>query len=255
MPDNNELNEEKPSMPDVNEEAEFILNDEELEELEEPSPSRVPEKLPAGASKAKKTQDGYKNALNYINRFLTEKKLPAFDDLTPEDVEADHLQNWIENIMHWLALNQFKTHQGTYLMVSAKVKLFSQIKMVWQHRFPDRNLWGKDKYWKELLNEFNSSCARSRILDPNVQEMRKSAPLYRDLGSTRSTAVRAKYLNERVDAKTVVAMAMIKDGSKAIIQKLAEFNLCRQAIGRRRGASLSTLVRSSLGPFLSCTRF
>jgi hypothetical protein len=34
-----------PSMPDVNEEEEFIVEDEELEELEEPSPSRVPEKL------------------------------------------------------------------------------------------------------------------------------------------------------------------------------------------------------------------
>jgi hypothetical protein len=68
-------------------------------------------------------------------------------------------------------------------------------------------------------------------LDPNVEETRKSAPLYHDLGSTRSTAVRAKYINEKVDAKTV-SMAMIKDGSKASVQKLAEFNLCRQAIVR-----------------------
>jgi hypothetical protein len=150
MPDNksNELKEPSipnanKSMPDVNEEDEFIFDD---EELEEPSPSRVPVKLLAAANKTKKTQDGYKNGMNYINRFLTAKKLPAFDDLTPEDVEADHLQNWIENIMHWLALNQFKLRQGTYLMVMAKVKLFSQIKIVWQHRFPDHNLWGKNKY-------------------------------------------------------------------------------------------------------------
>jgi hypothetical protein len=38
-------------------------------------------------------------------------------------------------------------------------------------------------------------------------------------------------MNEKVDAKTV-AMATIKDGSNASVQKLAEFNLCRQAIGR-----------------------
>jgi hypothetical protein len=153
MPDTNESNELKESsmpdanelMLDANEEDEFIVDDEELDEEleEEPPPSRVPEKLPAGANKAKKTQEGYKNGMNYINRFLTAKKLPAFDDLTPEDVEADHLQNWIENIMHWLALNQFKTRQGTYLMVTAKVKLFSQIKMVRQHRFPDRDFLGQ----------------------------------------------------------------------------------------------------------------
>jgi hypothetical protein len=77
------------SMPDVNKEDEFIIDN---EELKEPSPSRVPEKLPAGANNVKKTQDGYKIRMNYINRFLTAKKLPAFDDLTPEDVETDHLQ-------------------------------------------------------------------------------------------------------------------------------------------------------------------
>ena len=73
MPDTNESNKLKePSMPDANklmpdtyeDEDEVIIDD---EELEEPSPSWVPEKLPAGANKAKKTQDGYKNGLNYIN--------------------------------------------------------------------------------------------------------------------------------------------------------------------------------------------
>jgi hypothetical protein len=62
----------------------------------------------------KKTQEGYQNGLNYINKFLTAKNLPVFEGLTPEDVEADNLQNWIENIVHWLALTQFKTCQGTY---------------------------------------------------------------------------------------------------------------------------------------------
>jgi hypothetical protein len=136
MPDTNKSNKLKESsmpganesMPNANEEDEFIVDNEELDEEleEEPPPSRVPEKLPAGANKAKKTQDGYKNGMNYINRFLTAKKLPAFDNLTPEDMEADHLQNWIENIMC----------QGTNLMVTAKVKLFSKINVNWKGFIP-----------------------------------------------------------------------------------------------------------------------
>lgn len=43
--------------------------------------------------------------------------------------------------------------------------------------------------------------------------------------------MRAKYVRDKVDAKTV-AMAMIVEGTKASAQKLAEFTLCRAAVGR-----------------------
>jgi hypothetical protein len=69
------------------------------------------------------------------------------------------------------------------------------------------------------------------MADPAVEETRKSAPLYRDLGTARYTAVRAKHLNDKVDAK-FVAMSLIKDISEYNAQKLAEFALTRQAIGR-----------------------
>jgi hypothetical protein len=69
------------------------------------------------------------------------------------------------------------------------------------------------------------------MADPAVEETRKSTPLYRDLSGSRCTAVRAKHLNDKVDAK-FIAMSLIKDMSVYNAQKLAEFALTRQAIGR-----------------------
>jgi hypothetical protein len=69
------------------------------------------------------------------------------------------------------------------------------------------------------------------MADPAVEEMRKSAPLYCDLSGARYTAVRGKHLNNTVDAK-FIAMSLIKDISEYHAQKLAEFALTRQAIGR-----------------------
>lgn len=78
-----------------------------------PSPSkRTPDALPIGANKAKKTQDDYRTGLKYIDWFLKEQNLPSFDKLTDKDVEADHLQNFIDNNMHWMAITQIKTPRG-----------------------------------------------------------------------------------------------------------------------------------------------
>jgi hypothetical protein len=68
-------------------------------------------------------------------------------------------------------------------------------------------------------------------LDKEVEEMRKSAPLFRDLSGSWSTVVRAKYMHDKVDAKSI-AMQMLRDGTETSIQKLVEFTLCRQAVGR-----------------------
>jgi hypothetical protein len=197
-----------------------------------PSPSkRAPPALPIGAKKAAKTNDGYANGLKYIEMFLKAKELPSFSELTDEDVEADHLQNFIDNMMHWLATTQFPTRAG-YLDKTSKVTYFSNAKSVWKYRFPKReDLWKNDEYWRELTADFKKKCDNSRMADPNVEELRKSAPLYRDLSGARCTAVRAKYLNDKVDARSI-AMAMIMDGSQFSVQKLLEFVLCRAAIGR-----------------------
>ena len=58
--------------------------------------------------------------------------------------------------------------------------------------------------------------------------------MYRDLSGARCTAIKAKYLNDKIDAKSI-AMAMIMEGSKFSVQKLVEFILCRATIGRGGG--------------------
>ena len=56
-----------------------------------------------------------------------------WSELTDEDVEADHLQNFIDNLMYWMATTQFPTRVG-YLDKSSKVTYFSYAKSVWKSR-------------------------------------------------------------------------------------------------------------------------
>jgi hypothetical protein len=132
---------------------EYFDENENEDLLPPPSPSkRAPGKLATGANKADKTNDGYNNAIKYTNRYLQEHSLPPFEELSEQDVEADHLQNFIDNIMHWLASMQFKTHSG-YLATSVKITYFSTIRSVWKGRFPSRTeFWNNEEYWKELKN-------------------------------------------------------------------------------------------------------
>jgi hypothetical protein len=80
----------------------------------------APDPLPIEAGKAKKTQDNNRPGLKYINWFLEEQNLPLFDNLTHKDVEADHLQNFIDNNMHcgWRLLNL--KHQWVDLILFQK---------------------------------------------------------------------------------------------------------------------------------------
>jgi hypothetical protein len=97
----------KPSLPssttsDINTTLHITIMSESTEKPL-PPPSlfkRAPDKIDMGAGKADKTQDGYENATNYINHYLRDHSLPMFEELNDEDVEVDHLQNFIENIMH-----------------------------------------------------------------------------------------------------------------------------------------------------------
>jgi hypothetical protein len=194
-----------------------------------PSKSKAPPSLRTGYMKSKKTVEGYDVGILYINKWMAAEEYPAFDDLTEQDVEQDHLQNFLENIYFWLANTNFKTKSG-WLEKGSKVKYFSYIKNVFKLKFPNRDIWAKEDYWKATLKDFKASCDRSRTLDPVVEDDRKSAPLYRDLSGARCTAVRAKYLNNKVDARGV-AMGMLKEGSAHTIQKASEFAISRQATG------------------------
>ena len=73
----------------------------------------------------------------------------VFHPLTYEHVEADHLQNFVENIMFWLAVTPFKTNAG-WLTTDVKAQYFSYIKMAFKHRFPEHDIWAanKEDWWK-----------------------------------------------------------------------------------------------------------
>eukprot|EP00956_Cyclotella_meneghiniana_P042753 scaffold249312_cov72-Cyclotella_meneghiniana.AAC.2 len=60
---------------------------------------KAPTKLPAGSHRADSTQQNYKTAAKYIYQWLAENDHVTFEELTDEHVEADHLQNFVENIM------------------------------------------------------------------------------------------------------------------------------------------------------------
>jgi hypothetical protein len=82
------------------------------------------------------------------------------------------------------------------------------------------------------LASFEKACDRSRLIDPEVAEERKSLPLYRDLSKDRTALICAKYLgDEIVDAKSI-AMSMINQGTPKAINDLLELVTSRHALGR-----------------------
>ena len=128
-------------------------------QLDPPIPSPTnregPAKLPAGSHKSESTKKNYEMGVLYINKWLEENDYPKFEELADEDVEADHLENFIDNIMFWLAVTQFKTKSG-WLTNKVKVQYFSNIKNAFKHRFPKRDIWAanKEEWWKEQLKDF-----------------------------------------------------------------------------------------------------
>ena len=194
----------------------------------------LPPPLDHGAKKSQKTAIGYRGAIVYINKWLALKDFPQFCDLTDEHVQEDHLSNFLDNIYHWFATTSFPNPTG-YMANTSKDTKFSQIKQVFKNSFPTHSLWKNEEYWKETKKWYEMKCKNSRMNDPEVVEIRKSVPLYRDL-SGRNTSVRAKFMCEGsfktvVDAKTV-ASSFIEKGNKKNCHILAEFNLTRHAIGR-----------------------
>ena len=56
--------------------------------------------MPPGANNSKLTKMRYDVGVKYINKWMKESQHPPFDTLTSQDVEADHLQMYMENIFH-----------------------------------------------------------------------------------------------------------------------------------------------------------
>lgn len=190
--------------------------------------------LPAatGFGRSKKTLENYDGAIGFIDKYLAEKNFPPFKDLEDEHVEADHLENLIENIGWWFAETRFRTNQNTWLGKSSKHERFKQMKECFKLKFKDHELFeGNQSWFADLLGRFDKTCDRLWIQDPNISEERKSEPLYRDLDQNRS-AIRAKYMGfEDVDAKTI-SMSMIRKGDKKSSGDLLELSMVRHGVGR-----------------------
>lgn len=193
-----------------------------------------------GLGVADNTKIGRETARTYINNYLITRKpfgdddIKSLDDLTDLHVEGEHLQNLVHGFYYWLASTPFWTRQKTHLSTKNKEAYFKSAKQVFKLKFPHHDLFqAHNKEWhEEMTTKFTKECNRSRILDTDVIEVRKSEPLYRDV-STNVTAIRAKYWGlAQVDAKTV-ALSMVRN-AKTIMTAgaLAEFNISRSAVGR-----------------------
>ena len=96
-------------------------------------------------------------------------------------------------------------------------------------------MWNDTEYFKTTKKWFRKKCERKQIVDPEITELRKSIPLYKDLSQS-NTLVRQKYRGEGVNNAVVdfksLAMSMICDGSRDSCITLAEMTLVRSSIGR-----------------------
>ena len=118
------------------------------------------------------------------------------------------------------------------MMQSGKETKFDQIK---DDQFKTHTLWNDTEYFKTTKKWFRKKCERKQIVDPEITELRKSIPLYKDLSQS-NTLVRQKYRGEGVNNAVVdfksLAMSMICDGSRDSCITLAEMTLVRSSIGR-----------------------
>jgi len=144
---------------------------------------------------------------------------------------------FFECIGLWLATGNFPTRQNTFLTVDVKVEYFKLIKEVLKETFSSHYLFQPNhpnEWYEDLMNRFKKECKRSRCEDPTVFDVRKSEPLYRDLGEDDS-GVRAKYLGlHPVDAKSV-ATQMIKaihTNPEKWAKLFTEFIISRVALAR-----------------------
>ena len=178
-----------------------------------------------------KTADGYKTADVYLAKFLEVKGKPQLKDLSEEEVEGEHLEVLLEDLCYWFAHTNFTAGNTGSIVTKSKKGYLDKMKGIIQGKFKKHELFKNESWWNDLRSSFQKECDRTRILDENTTEERKSEPLYRDLKDDKSL-LRAKYLDlSIVDARSV-ATSMLKSGGLKDIQDFLEFNINRQAVGR-----------------------
>jgi len=196
---------------------------------------KVPAPLGLSSKKAPSTGDGYDSAKKYVDKFFKLRDYPLFDELTDEDVEGEHLAHYMENFFHWLATNNHEYKPGMYLMPSGKETKYYQTISIFQDKFKEHNLWKNDDWKKSTHYWFMKKCRREDIVDPDIEQERKSIPLYKDLSKSR-TLIRQMYIGNGVNKAVVdlksITMAMISEGSAESCHSLAELNLVVTGIGR-----------------------
>ena len=145
--------------------------------------------------------------LFYINKFLSEMKpfgddgIGSFTQVTPEHVEGDNLEKFMNGFYCWLAKTAFRTKLNTWLSTDKKMQYQKYAKQVIRERFPDHHLFSDRciEWHNDIVKAFKRQCDRSRQLDENINEERKSQPLHPDVeGRGKPIAIRAKYLRTKI---------------------------------------------------------
>ena len=197
--------------------------------------------------------------LTWINRYLREEApfgdddIVTFSQITTAHVEGDNLQKFIHGFYSWLANNAFRTNQNTWLSTDNKIQYQKYAKQVIKAQFDNHPLFSalNNEWHEEMVKKFKAACDRSRQNDDNINEVRKSEPLYRDTSERDSTAaIRAKFLGLNVYDCRRVTMNMLKRVKcKLTASALAEFNLSRAAAGRGGEHALLRWDEGTYGPF------
>ena len=85
-----------------------------------------------GANNSKLTKMRYDVGVKYINKWMKENQHPPFDALTSQDVEANHLQMYMEDIFHWLSatpltFSSYKQNQQQQFTIHMLMVWMSQL--------------------------------------------------------------------------------------------------------------------------------
>jgi hypothetical protein len=115
--------------------------------------------------------------------------ITSFDALTSEHLEGDNMERFIQKFYGWLADTPIFTTQKTWLSTDKKVTYRKYAKSAMKERFSTHPIfqttWGE--WHDDMEKKFRKQCDRSRQLDDNINETRKSESLYRDVSDRNTT--------------------------------------------------------------------
>lgn len=190
------------------------------------------EPVSIGHKNAANTQAGLDNAIKYIDMWFQHRGYHERFDTLPNDLPIIHLQAIFDHLFSWLARTVFPVRSQTgYMVPSGKETKYKQMKSAFQKKMPNHPLLKDESYWSTMWKEFTDMCARANITDTNVYEVRSQIPLYRRIDDT---LIRQRYRGDPTTLVDALALSFsfVVNGSANSCHKLAEQNLCRNAIGR-----------------------